>query len=1131
METPKSLIICILFVLIGTLTFVSYAQAQNTEAAIARAKSHIKKNADELGLTQRDVAKLAVADAYTDEHNGVTHVYLQQEHQNVPVYNALISVAVLSDGTVAHVSNRLLSGLADRIASAAPGMSAIGAAQAAAQHLGLNPSGLLRILEQEPGARRRATISPAGIASDPIKAELIFQPTEGGEVRLAWQVGIDQLSEPHYWQVRVDAVTGEALDQDDLVDHDTWSVSASTSAVDGDGPVAPATGRSVVREGAFSEGALGMGSALSPDAYRVFPFPFESPQHGATHDLVTNPINNAPSGTYPGAVGTWHDTDGDGSADFTDTRGNNVDAYADRDGDDAPDAGSRPDGGASLTFDIAIDLTDEPADYTDAAVVNLFYWSNIVHDVIYQYGFTEAAGNFQVDNFGRGGTGGDDVRAEAQDNDDGGANCNANFFTPADGSRPRMQMFQCDNTTPERDGDLDAGVIAHEYGHGISNRLTGGPSNASCLENDEQMGEGWSDWFLLSLTQRPTHDATTGRGVATYLFGQAPGGGGIRDRPYSTDFGVNEFTYDQIKSTGTSPHRLGHVWATMLWDLNWALIGDLFPEEGGASGAGFGPGFDSDLYDGTGGNNLAQQLIMDGMKLQPCSPGFIDGRDAILSADLILTGGANERVIWKVFARRGLGWSADQGDTDDRTDGTEAFDMPPHLNRPPTADAGEDQTGTEANECASPAGTEVTLDGTGSSDPDENDPDGDVITFEWTGPFPEGGGTVTGAEPTVTLEKGEHTITLTVTDEHGATDTDEVVIAIEDTEPPTISLLGDNPVVLECALEDYEDPGATATDQCDGDLTSEIVVSGVSDVDPDTPGTYLVTYNVDDDAENSAEEVTREVKVQDTTAPVIDVITEPIVLWPPNHKYHTIRLTKGKNKLVLDASDACNTSLSKKDVVITEVTSDEPDDNDGDGSTINDIVIAEGCQAADLRAERDGDLNGRVYTTHLGVDDGFNVGTASPVIHVPLDMDTPVVADSPMLTEAGCTPVAPSGAAITATEGDDGADSAGELVEMDSANDRGGTIESLPSEYRLDQSYPNPFNRSTQIQFALPEEAHVQLAVYDVVGREVARLIDRPLPVGIHTARFDVGTLPSGTYLYRMEAGTFTATRRMVLVK
>lgn len=213
------------------------------------------------------------------------------------------------------------------------------------------------------------------------------------------------------------------------------------------------------------------------------------------------------------------------------------------------------------------------------------------------------------------------------------------------------------------DGDVDNGIIAHEYGHGISNRLTGGPAQAGCLQNAEQMGEGWSDWFGLMLTIEAGDAGADRRGIGTYVQGQSTTGVGIRPRPYSTDFSINELTYDATNNPGISqPHGIGSVWATMLWDLNWALIDQY--------------GFDADLYNGTGGNNIAMQLVIDGLKLQSCSPGFVDGRDAILAADLLANNGANRCLIWGVFANRGLGFSATQGSSNNRSDQEEAFDLP-----------------------------------------------------------------------------------------------------------------------------------------------------------------------------------------------------------------------------------------------------------------------------------------------------------------------------------------------------------------------------------------------------------------------------------------------------------------------
>ena len=229
-----------------------------------------------------------------------------------------------------------------------------------------------------------------------------------------------------------------------------------------------------------------------------------------------------------------------------------------------------------------------------------------------------------------------------------------------------------DVVTYPLDGDFDNGIIAHEYGHGISTRLTGGAGNSSCLNNSEQMGEGWSDWFGLMLTIEPGDVGTDNRGIGTFVTGEPTDGFGIRPVPYSTDFAVNDFTYVAVSWDGggfptniTEPHGIGFVWCTMLWDMTWAFI-DAY-------------GFDPDLYNGTGGNNMAMELVMQGLKLQPCQPGFVDGRDAILQADQLLNGGANQCLIWNAFAARGLGYSAYQGSSLNRLDQDEEFDMPPGM--------------------------------------------------------------------------------------------------------------------------------------------------------------------------------------------------------------------------------------------------------------------------------------------------------------------------------------------------------------------------------------------------------------------------------------------------------------------
>ena len=756
-------------VLAGLLLIPAASAARGgNDKALDATLAYLKAHRAGWGLTGGDLNGLKVTDQYTDAHNGVTHVYLRQTHRGIEVSGANVNGNVARDGSVLSVGQALIGNLAAKANGNVPGTTADEAARSAGKHFGLKA---------------------AETAAADDGAKLVYQPVESGAVRLAWELSADQAAGDHDWVVTVDAATGAVLAQYDAVDHDTASAIAA-------GIARPAAARSVL---ATTAPTVDDGSS-----YNVFAQPLESPSDGA-RTIVANPAN-----TLASPFG-WHDTDGAAGPESTLTTGNNVDAYADRTDDNLPDPGSRPDGGAGLDFDFPLDLGGPPVNSQAAYVTNLFYWNNIVHDVAYQYGFTEAAGNFQLNNYGRGGLGGDYVRAEAQD---GNGRNNANFNTPVDGQRPRMQMFEwrsaagnpivvtapaaaagtyfgpmagfgsslvdtgpisgqivyvndgvaapappgglpgtvndgcepftvgpgqipmvdrglCNFTVkvknaqnagapfaivvnnnpqppsamagadstitipsvmislsdgatfkanvpltatisdgtggvPHRDSDIDDGVIAHEYTHGISNRLTGGPATVACLNNLEQMGEGWSDFMALVLTTAPSDTATTARGIGTYVSFQPSTGAGIRPTPYSTDTVVNPSTYDSLKDLAniTTPHGIGYVWATMLWEVYWNLVAK--------------HGYNSDIYQAwhTGGNNLALQLVMDGLKLQPCSPGFVTGRNAILQADLVLTGGANQCEIWNGFAKRGLGVSASQGSSNNRTDGTQAFDRP-----------------------------------------------------------------------------------------------------------------------------------------------------------------------------------------------------------------------------------------------------------------------------------------------------------------------------------------------------------------------------------------------------------------------------------------------------------------------
>jgi len=211
------------------------------------------------------------------------------------------------------------------------------------------------------------------------------------------------------------------------------------------------------------------------------------------------------------------------------------------------------------------------------------------------------------------------------------------------------------------DGSVDNGIIIHEYGHGLSNRLVGGPGQASCLSSAEQAGEGISDFFTLALTVEEDDKGSDSRGIGNYADGQKVTGSGIRSFPYSTDMSANPLVYDDIKTRGASVHAFGEVWTTALWEVYWAFVER--------------DGLDTTWEDEESGNFKAVRLAIEGMKISPCNPSLIDLRDGVLLADSTLYNAENSKLLWVAFAKRGLGWLADDGaGSDDVTDGTQSFD-------------------------------------------------------------------------------------------------------------------------------------------------------------------------------------------------------------------------------------------------------------------------------------------------------------------------------------------------------------------------------------------------------------------------------------------------------------------------
>ena len=728
---------------------------------------HLSAEREKNNWLPGDISDWIITDQYTDKTTGLTYVYIQQRHKKIAVYNA-ISNFLIKDVTIVHFKPGIINHLESKVNASIPSLNPKDAFYSALVHLGKEKVNFKLLREDE--ERNTYLYEAPEISSSPVKIQLVYRQKDHAFI-LAWDVSIELKDEPHWWNIRIDALTGDFIDKND------YTVECIVSETDGN-----------VLHDHFADEEISApaSAALATPEYNVFAYPHEAPSFGS-RSLLSAPWD-------PGASPYgWHDTNGAIGEEYNITRGNNAFAYEDAGNNNNP--GYSPSGGLSFSFDFPFTSGAAPTTNQDASITNLFYANNRIHDYLYNLGFNEAAGNFQQNNYGNGGLGNDYVKAEAFD---GSGSNNANFSTPPDGFSGRMQMYlwtgnstvctslnvssstytgpmtavtaqfsstgtatgnlilvndgsgtvtdgcsaiqnnvagkivlidrglcnlinkaqfaqaagaigvlianntgagafvmpgspqisipcvsisQADGVTLKSalqagvvnvtmttciangiDGSFDNGIIAHEFGHGLSNRLTGGPSQASCLVNAEQGGEGWSDWLSLIMTIEPGDAGTDARGIGTYAKGQPTTGPGIRRFPYSTNMAINPQTYGNL-ATSSGSHQYGEIWCDAIWDMSWFLIDD--------------HGFSTDPYNATAGNNIAIRLVLEGMKLQPCGPGFLDARDAILLADAILYNNAHRCRIWEAFARRGMGYNASQGNVNTIGDENENFDLPP----------------------------------------------------------------------------------------------------------------------------------------------------------------------------------------------------------------------------------------------------------------------------------------------------------------------------------------------------------------------------------------------------------------------------------------------------------------------
>lgn len=584
----------------------SHAQPPTPVQLLADAKGVLAKTigvqVDQLQVTQHYVSKA-----------GVQHVYATRLIDGIPVINQNAAI---------HTHN----GEIIKIHTAFTASKMVKRGIPAAKTAKLTLEQAAKIAEKELGAPR-----------DSIPAKLEYLQRSDGSISLVhtFQVKDMKNKNPKFFHVAVDAVSGEMLQVVNYIKKVGYRVLQLPKGV-------PTDGFSLIGNiadtlasplGWHSDGnktyttTVGNNVDLHTEFVEPEPVPSDDPAPFNT------PETSIPFSESTAAVPVPSDTDIPGS---TATEAAAVDQLAPKI--------EYVDGGKDLNFE-SVWNPAEPASSSanrNASAINLFYLTNFMHDLSYHYGFTESAGNFQTNNFGKGGDQGDAV--EVVNQSDEGFN-NAYMSTPPDGQQPRIAMFIFDITTPTRDGSLDNSVPIHEFTHGISNRMTGGSRNGACLQTDEAggMGEGWSDAMAIFLLRNAKSTRLEEATMGAYVV-DAPAG--IRSMPYSTNMTVNTWKYSDLKKLN-EVHDIGEMWATFLNEMYWNLVDK--------------HGYSANWMDATQseGNIVALRLMLGGFTFQPCNPSMLQARNAILTADEQFYASKHKCEIWAAFAKRGMGVDAE----------------------------------------------------------------------------------------------------------------------------------------------------------------------------------------------------------------------------------------------------------------------------------------------------------------------------------------------------------------------------------------------------------------------------------------------------------------------------------------
>lgn len=584
----------------------------SSDAPGAIAQRYLSSIAAEHGLSPADLASVYLVKEYRSAHNGLTHLVFRQQYDGLDVHGSELTINIDAEGQVINSGGRLYPPPAVTPPSVEAATAAVRSAIRA-----VNPSADSSYLPEKTAlAKGRKTMKfVRGGFAESIEGQPLWFPA-GNELRAAWSFFVPD--------------SGGFMHYRTIVDSEKQTVLKST------------------RLGAFQ--------APHPPRGLIFA---DTPQ--------PNPRAGAVTGVRPYTQRVLVSFTGDpqasprGWVDGTETSGNNTVTGINS-------VGSRtftPETAKSTTRDFSFPLeigpgAPTPTAFKEAAATNLFYWINRTHDFLWHMGFDEAAGNFQQDNLGRGGVGGDPIYAYSQFAiaRPGTAlidNSSFSFWNSSEDGFPgyvRMYLSGDHDNNIFADGSYDAGVIIHEYTHGVTGRLG---RDVYDTYQGRAMGEAWSDYVALEMTLPEGARPEGSYFLGEYLFQSF--GSGIRSRPYSTDLSLNGLTfgdYGRVTDIGLEEHFDGEIWFQALWEAR-ANFMRMFGEKEG--------------------RRRMQINVIEGLKLQPPRASMIDARDAIILANRVTFKAEGEQQLWEGFAKRGLGVLA-QSKTGDSSYVVPSFEAP-----------------------------------------------------------------------------------------------------------------------------------------------------------------------------------------------------------------------------------------------------------------------------------------------------------------------------------------------------------------------------------------------------------------------------------------------------------------------